>query len=254
MARATTSERQRLNGGAGRGEPREVHVDCPRCGLSDCAACAERDERDEELGDVVEDMAAELGEIRAGQVELVTLLRELVTLARGSRFRRVPASEVAAAVAAAAEPEDDDHRDDEPDDDDEPEDDHQDDDEQDHEHLAALRTGTGMGAVHVADPEAAPGRDVPSVLLSDLRAVEAARAPAPAGGDAFDQLTELVMVALDARWATRDALQRVLRAASRVQRQSPAGDARALLTATLPQLAPGGQAQAAARAMLNAAE
>lgn len=243
----TSSSRVRANGSAGRGMPRE----CPRCGLHDCETCQARDERDDELGDVVEDMAAELGEIRAGQVELVTLLRELVTLARGSRFRRVPASEVAAAVAQV-EPEDD-----EPERDDHRDDDHQDDepegdDEPDREHLVALRTGTGP--VHVADPEHAPGRDVPSVLLSDLRAVEAARAPAPAGGDAFDQLTEQVLLALDARWASRDALQHVLRAASRVQRQSPADDARGLLAATLPQLAPGGPAQAAARAMLNAAE
>lgn len=229
----TSSSRARANGSAGRGMPRE----CPRCGLHDCETCQARDERDDELGDVVEDMAAELGEIRASAAETAALLRELVGLVRGSGFRKVPASAVAAAVREPEpEPEDDDH---------------QDDDEPDHEHLAALRTAAGPLPV---EPEAAPGRDVPSALLGDLRAVEAARAPAPAEGDAFDQLTELVMVALDARWATRDALQHVLRAASRVQRQSPAADARALLAATLPQLAPGGPAQAAARAVLSAAE
>lgn len=231
----TSSSRVRANGSAGRGMPRE----CPRCGLHDCETCQARDERDDELGDVVEDMAAELGEIRASAAETAALLRELVGLVRGSGFRKVPASAVAAAVREPEpEPEDD-----EPEGDDEP----------DREHLVALRTTAGPVQVE-PEPEAAPGRDVPSALLGDLRAVEAARAPAPAEGDAFDDLAELAMVALDARWATRDALQRVLRAASRVQRQSPAADARALLAATLPQLAPGGPAQAAARAMLSAAD
>ncbi|MBK8995033.1 MAG: hypothetical protein IPM35_04680 [Myxococcales bacterium] len=70
---ATTTERTRLNGG-GRA-PRE----CPRCGLHDCATCQARDERDDELGDVIEDVAAELGEIRS-------LLHELVTIARSVRL------------------------------------------------------------------------------------------------------------------------------------------------------------------------
>ncbi|MBK8995032.1 MAG: hypothetical protein IPM35_04675 [Myxococcales bacterium] len=112
--------------------------------------------------------------------------------------------------------------------------------------------------MQVADaaPSPAPGREGPSLLLGQLREVEARRAAAQAaqGGDAFDALTELAMLALDARWAGRDALQHVLRAASKVQRRAPAGDVRALLKATLPELAEGSPAAAAARALVNAAE
>ncbi|MBK8994608.1 MAG: hypothetical protein IPM35_02505 [Myxococcales bacterium] len=46
----------------------------------------------------------------------------------------------------------------------------------------------------------------------------------------------------------------MLRAASKVQRRAPAGDVRVLLEATLPELAEGSPAAAAARALVNAAE
>ncbi|MBK8996096.1 MAG: hypothetical protein IPM35_10160 [Myxococcales bacterium] len=183
MARAT-SERARLNGG-GRGLPRE----CPRCGNHDCATCQARDERDDELGDVIEDVAAELGEIRS-------LLHELVTIARSrSGFRRVPASEVAA-VAPGDEQPDDEQPDDEQPEDDEPE------DEDEHQHLTEIRSTAGPGQVADAAPSPAPGREGPSLLLGQLREVEARRAAAQAaqGGDVRRADGAFAMLALDARW------------------------------------------------------